>query len=227
MEGLNYSELVQRILKHHVENRLNSKTEVHLIFDTERDRYQLLQIGWEDLIRVFGCIIYVAIKDGKIWIERDGTEIGFANELVEAGVPKQDIVLAFKAPYRRKFTEFAVGWCHKCDRVFVARESEAISEGDRYLLMLVLRTVAKGKVPCQNKTSLISSPSNRVNLVLNLVFEGWELRFMTCWNISLLGWLIKKFSMIFPISRNRIFWLVWVSLGSKAQGRLALISQIR
>jgi XisI protein len=109
MEELNYSEVVQRILKHHVENRLNSKTEVHLIFDTERDRYQLLHIGWEDLIRVFGCIIYVQIKDGKIWIERDGTEIGFANELVEAGVPKQDIVLAYKALYRRKFTEFAVG----------------------------------------------------------------------------------------------------------------------
>ncbi len=49
------------------------------------------------------------IKDGKIWIERDGTEIGVANELVEAGVPKQDIVLAFRAPYKRKFTEFPVG----------------------------------------------------------------------------------------------------------------------
>ena len=48
------------------------------------------------------------IKDGKIWSERDGTEIGVANELVEAGVPKQDIVLAFNAPYKRKFTELAV-----------------------------------------------------------------------------------------------------------------------
>ena len=31
-----------------------------------------------------------------------------AQELVEAGVPKQDIVLAFHAPYKRKFTDFAV-----------------------------------------------------------------------------------------------------------------------
>ena len=76
MEGLNYSELVQTILKHHVQNRLNSKTEVHLIFDTERDRYQLLHIGWEDLSRVFGCIIYVEIKDGKIWIERMAWKLG-------------------------------------------------------------------------------------------------------------------------------------------------------
>lgn len=107
MDKLNYRDVVQSILKSHVGNRLNGNTEVHLIFDTERDRYQLLHIGWEGLSRVFGCIIYVEIKDGKIWIERDGTEIGVANELVEAGVPKQDIVLGFKAPYKRKFTEFA------------------------------------------------------------------------------------------------------------------------
>ena len=109
MDKLNYPELVQKILKGHLGNHLNNNTEVHLIFDTESDRYQLLHIGWEGLKRVFGCIIYVEIKDHIIWIERDGTEIGVANELVEAGVPKQDIVLAFHAPYKRKFTEFAVG----------------------------------------------------------------------------------------------------------------------
>ncbi|WP_337906907.1 XisI protein [Iningainema tapete] len=86
-----------------------SQTKVQLIFDTERDRYQVLNKGLQYLTRIFGCIIYVEIKDGKIWIERDGTEIGVANELVEAGVPKQDIVLAFRAPYKRKFTEFPVG----------------------------------------------------------------------------------------------------------------------
>jgi XisI protein len=84
MEGMNYRKVVQTILKSHAKNRSNSQTEIQLIFDTERDRYQVLNIGWQDLTRVFGCIIYVEIKDGKIWIERDGTEIGVANELVEA-----------------------------------------------------------------------------------------------------------------------------------------------
>ncbi|NET62498.1 MAG: XisI protein [Symploca sp. SIO2E6] len=109
MEKLNYPEVVQTVLKNHLGNHLNSNTEVHLILDTERDRYQVLHIGWEGLSRVFGCIIYVEIKDNKIWLERDGTEIGVASELVAAGVPKQDIILAFHAPYKRKFTEFAVG----------------------------------------------------------------------------------------------------------------------
>ena len=107
MEKLNYRELVQKILKTRTENYLQRDTETHLIFDQERDRYQVLHIGWQDMTRIFGCIIYIEIKDGKIWIERDGKEIGVANELVEAGVPKQDIVLGFKAPYKRKFTEFA------------------------------------------------------------------------------------------------------------------------
>jgi XisI protein len=107
MERLNYQEIVQKIRESHAKNRSNSQTEVKLLFDIERNRYQVMNIAWQELTRIFGCIIYVEIKDGKIWIERDGTEIGVANELVEAGVPKQDIVLAFKAPDKRKFTDFA------------------------------------------------------------------------------------------------------------------------
>ncbi|MDJ1180305.1 XisI protein [Roseofilum sp. BLCC_M91] len=107
MERLNYPEIVQNILERHAKNHSNRQTEVKSLFDTERDRYQVMNMGWQNFTRVFGCIIYVEIKEGKIWIERDGTEIGVANELVEAGVPKQDIVLAFKAPYKRKFTDFA------------------------------------------------------------------------------------------------------------------------
>jgi hypothetical protein len=107
MEKLNYSEIVQKILARHVKNCSNRQTEIQLLFDTERDRYQVMNVGWQELTRVFGCIIYIEIKQSKIWIERDGTEIGVANELVEAGIPKEDIILAFKAPYKRKFTDFA------------------------------------------------------------------------------------------------------------------------
>ncbi|GET36719.1 XisI protein [Microseira wollei] len=109
MEGLNYGKLVQKILEDNFGSRKKGKTEIQLIFDSDRDRYLVLNLGWLELNRVFGCIVYIQIKDGKIWIERDGTEVGIANELVAAGVPKNDIVLAFQAPYKREFTEFAVG----------------------------------------------------------------------------------------------------------------------
>lgn len=83
--------------------------EVQTVFDTEQDHYQLLYVGWRGNKRDFGCILHVDIKGGKIWIQHDGTEEGLANRLVEMGVPKQDIVLAFHEPEVREFTGFGIG----------------------------------------------------------------------------------------------------------------------
>jgi hypothetical protein len=80
--------------------------EMQAIFDVERDHYQLLHLGWRGNKREFGCILHLDIKDGKIWIQQDGTEVGIANQLVELGVPKRDIVLAFHEPSVRQYTEF-------------------------------------------------------------------------------------------------------------------------
>ncbi|MBI1923476.1 XisI protein [Candidatus Poribacteria bacterium] len=81
--------------------------EVQLAFDRERDHYLLFNTGWHNNRRTHGCVLHIDIKGGKIWIQHDGTEIGIANELVKLGVPKADIVLAFHAPYKRKYTGFA------------------------------------------------------------------------------------------------------------------------
>lgn len=108
MERINYSQLIQQILTQHSINNPNSDGENQLIFDRERHHYQLVNIGWKEQKRIYGVIIHIDIKDNKIWIQRDGTEIGIANQLIADGVPKQDIVLGFHAPYKRNFTDFAV-----------------------------------------------------------------------------------------------------------------------
>ncbi|OZH51431.1 fatty-acid oxidation protein subunit alpha [Hydrocoleum sp. CS-953] len=82
--------------------------EVQVVFDEQRDHYQLLNVGWHGNRRVRGCVLQIDIKNEKIWIQHDGTEIGIANELLDLGVPKSDIILAFHAPYKRKYTGFAV-----------------------------------------------------------------------------------------------------------------------
>ena len=87
----------------------NSELETELIFDTQRDRYQVVHVGWSNKRRVYGCVLHLDIKGGKIWIQHDGTEGGIALELVNHGVPKDDIVLGFHSPFKRQFTDFAVG----------------------------------------------------------------------------------------------------------------------
>ena len=99
MERINYSQLIQDILTQHSVNDSKNDRENQLIFDTKRHHYQVLNIGWKEQKRIYGVIIHLDIKDDKIWIQRDGTEIGIANQLIAAGVPKQDIVLGFQAPY--------------------------------------------------------------------------------------------------------------------------------
>ena len=111
MDKLNqYRQIVRHILTTHAQVQPSYGEIVRqTIFDGEQDHYQVINTGWERQRRVYGCLIHIDIQDGKIWIQYDGTEVGVANELVEAGVPKQDIVLAYQSPYLRQLTEFAVG----------------------------------------------------------------------------------------------------------------------
>lgn len=82
--------------------------EIKMVFDTECDHYQLVNVGWQNGRRVYGCVLHIDIKDGKLWIQHNGTEIYIVEELVKLGVPKEYIVLGFQPPYTRQLTGFAV-----------------------------------------------------------------------------------------------------------------------
>jgi hypothetical protein len=109
MEILDYRTLVQRVIKSHCseagEQFQPDEVEEQLIFDADRDRYLMMLVGWDGERREYESLIHVEIKDGKIWIQSDGTAIGIANELIEAGVPEGDIVLGFKSPLKRKLLD--------------------------------------------------------------------------------------------------------------------------
>lgn len=110
MEIENYRKLIQSIVEKQADDNTDEReVETQIAFDLKRDRYLMFHVGWRGERRVFGCVIHIEIKQGKIWIQRDGTEVGIANELIEAGVPKSDIVLGYRSPYIRQFTELAVG----------------------------------------------------------------------------------------------------------------------
>ena len=110
MEIEKYRELIQSIIEKHCScDSEDPEVETQIAFDRDRDRYLMFHVGWRGEKRVYGCVIHIEIKEEKIWIQRDGTEVGIANELIEAGVPKSDIVLGYRSPYMRKFTGLATG----------------------------------------------------------------------------------------------------------------------
>jgi len=112
MDGLaTYRMILKEVLTQHAE-RMNRHPqpdiETELTFDEEREHYMLLRIGWTPKGRLFVPTLYARLRHGKIWIENDWTEEGLATELLERGVPREDVVLAFHPPEMRVHTEFAV-----------------------------------------------------------------------------------------------------------------------
>lgn len=105
----NYREYIEEIIKWRAAiGYANSDLETKPVFDREHDRYLLMVTGFEGKKRYNYALIDVEIRNGKIWIHYDGLEAGVVTYLMEKGVPKSDIVLAFYSPEKRKLTEFAV-----------------------------------------------------------------------------------------------------------------------
>ncbi|MDJ0554804.1 MAG: XisI protein [Microcoleaceae cyanobacterium MO_207.B10] len=86
----------------------NGKIDCYTVFDTKQDRYQVMNVGWDGYRRVYGCVLHLDIKNGKIWIEQNMTEMRIAQQLVDRGVAKEDIVLGFQAPEMREYTGYGI-----------------------------------------------------------------------------------------------------------------------
>jgi hypothetical protein len=111
MDSINiqYRNIVEQIMQEYIDF-LGSDDEVQaeLVFDRDRDRYLLVETGWQNGYRIYGTLLHIDIIDNKLWIQHDGTEEGIAVELVAAGISQEDIVLSFRPFAERKHTEFAI-----------------------------------------------------------------------------------------------------------------------
>lgn len=78
-------------------------SETQIIMDDTHGHYLLFSVGWSHNRREYLPFVHLDIHpDGKVYIQHDGTDLRIADRLVEAGIDKQHIVLAFQSPNRRK-----------------------------------------------------------------------------------------------------------------------------
>ncbi len=134
---LNYQEVIKHIVSAHAKGYAECSTgQIQTIFDDERKHYLLLDLEWRDDEYIHHAPIHLDVIDDKIWIQYDDTEEGIATDLLDAGVPAQDIVLGFRHPHDRKHTGFAdvaaPGICHsaphtKPERHPLAARTDSVS----------------------------------------------------------------------------------------------------
>ncbi|MBD2777852.1 XisI protein [Iningainema tapete] len=104
-----YRQCIQTLLSNYVAIPIsNGEIESQTVFDLQQDHYQVMNVGWDGNRRVHGCVLHLDIKDGKIWVQQNTTELRIAHELAAMSIPKEDIVLGFQAPYVREYTGFGV-----------------------------------------------------------------------------------------------------------------------
>jgi hypothetical protein len=104
-----YRNIIKSLLTEHASIPIaNGVIDSYTVFDTEQDHYQVMNVGWDGYRRVYGCVLHLDIKNGKIWIEQNMTEMRIAQELVDRGVAKENIVLGFQAPELRQYTDYAI-----------------------------------------------------------------------------------------------------------------------
>jgi hypothetical protein len=92
----NYRNIIKQLVLHYAQLR-PSHGDIYseAVIDETRDRYALMQTGWDRGKHIRGNLLYVKLENGKVHIEYDGIGYGITDELVMSGIAEEDIVLAY------------------------------------------------------------------------------------------------------------------------------------
>ncbi|MEL6696964.1 MAG: XisI protein [Bacteroidota bacterium] len=101
--------LIEYLRKYAKEKPINPDEGVsfQIIIDQERGHYQLMRVGWFQGRYIHNCLIHFNIRNEKVWIMQNNTEKLVADELIQLGLVKSDIVLGFRPKEVRQYTGFA------------------------------------------------------------------------------------------------------------------------
>lgn len=103
-----YRQIIRDLIRSYAEFQpARGDVQIEAVFDESNDHYELIYSGWNGAYRIHGSVLHLDIREGKVWVQQDGTEEGIAEQLVKAGIPRDRIVLAFKPPDLRAHTDFA------------------------------------------------------------------------------------------------------------------------
>ncbi len=105
-----YQTIITSILKEYADsfNHTPKSIEAKLVFDYERNSFQLLNVGWRNGQYYFYVVFHLEIKNGKVWLLENRTDMLIAQMMTEQGIPKENIVLGLQPPETRALSGYAV-----------------------------------------------------------------------------------------------------------------------
>ena len=106
-----FQEVLVSVLRDYQPRFVNDTgTEVQVVADTTSNYYQLFRHGWtHDDQFLHYAIFSLRIRDGKIWLLDNRSDVDITEDLMAKGVRREEIVLGFIPEGERVATGFGVG----------------------------------------------------------------------------------------------------------------------
>ena len=104
MQTKNYRHILQQVVQCHAQFQpANGEIKTRAVCDRENDEYMVVDSGWNEKgRRIYDVVLHFRLQDVTIHVERDNTDPEVVRELLEAGVGKDDIILAYKTfPFQK------------------------------------------------------------------------------------------------------------------------------
>ena len=107
----NYRRILQQVVERHAQFQpANGAIKTHAVCDRAGDEYMVIDSGWnEKNQRIYDVVLHFRLQEGAVHVERDNTDAEVIRELLELGISKDDIILAYNAlPYQRLNDSIAI-----------------------------------------------------------------------------------------------------------------------
>lgn len=107
---LKYQTIVRKELEYRQSLKIHNAPKIkrYLIVSEDKTQYILLDVGWFKKRYISGLVFHIEVKEEKIWVHEDNTDVDIAGIFADEGIPKPDIVLAFLPAYAKGHTEYGV-----------------------------------------------------------------------------------------------------------------------
>ena len=92
-----YARTVQELVEQYAaEWKPHDGTSIEAVTDPEHGHYQIVRFGWKDGRFIHSCLVHLTVRDQKVQLLRNDTDVEWDRELSDRGVAPDDIVLAFR-----------------------------------------------------------------------------------------------------------------------------------
>ncbi|MEM6318027.1 MAG: element excision factor XisI family protein [Bacteroidota bacterium] len=103
-----YRQFLKEELEHHAAIPFPNAPAIESRVIIKDNDFLLLNIGWSKGRYFHGLIFHFEIKNGKVWLLKNNTDIEIGQRLIEKGIPKSDIVIGFVNELERTLDGYAL-----------------------------------------------------------------------------------------------------------------------